>query len=61
VLTQSEPLRYPPTFTSAQGHFADCILNDTEPDASAEDGVEIMRILDAIYASAESGREIAVR
>jgi predicted dehydrogenase len=61
VLTQTEPISYPTTFASAQQHFIDCILNDTEPDANAEDGVEIMRILDAIYQSAHEHREVTVR
>lgn len=61
VLTRTEPISYPPSFASAQQHFVDCILNNTEPDAGAEDGVEIMRILDAIYASAACGKEISIR
>lgn len=39
-------------------HFADCILNGTPCRAPAEDGVEIMRILEAIYKSAETKHEV---
>lgn len=39
-------------------HFVDCIKNGTECRAKAEDGVIIMRILDAIYESAKSGHEV---
>ncbi|MGN0635135.1 MAG: Gfo/Idh/MocA family protein [Acutalibacteraceae bacterium] len=39
-------------------HFADCVLNGTECIAPAEDGVELMRILDGIYESARTGHEV---
>lgn len=39
-------------------HFADCILNGTPCRAPAEDGIQIMRILQAIYESAETGHEV---
>ena len=39
-------------------HFVDCILDDTEPIATGEQGLECMRIIDAIYLSAKEGREI---
>ena len=61
VMTRTEPLKFPQTFENAQQHFVNCILQDREPDAGAEDGVEIMRVLDAVYESACLGREVAVR
>ena len=61
VVTRSEPLTFPPEYENAQQHFANCILRDCEPEASAEDGVEIMRILDAIYESARAEREVMVK
>jgi predicted dehydrogenase len=39
-------------------HFIDCIKNNKEPTASAEQGVEIMRIIDAVYRSAELHSEV---
>lgn len=39
-------------------HFIDCIQGKTECIAPAEDGVMIMKILDAIYESAEKGHEV---
>ena len=45
-------------FDDEIGHFVDCALNGTPCRAPAEDGVEIMRILDAIYESARTGHEI---
>ena len=44
-------------FVSEVANFVDSILGRAECRNPAEDGVEIMRILDAIYRSAESGHE----
>lgn len=42
-------------------HFAECILEDKTPISSGEDGVLMMKILDAIYASAEKGKEVVIK
>ena len=39
-------------------HFIDCIRQDLEPIAPISDGVTVQRMLDAIYRSARSGREV---
>lgn len=52
------PRRYPKDCPSAIEHFLGCIIDDCPPEASAEHGVAMMHILDAIYRSAESGREV---
>ncbi|MEJ5199192.1 MAG: Gfo/Idh/MocA family oxidoreductase, partial [Anaerolineae bacterium] len=41
-------------------HFVECIVNDTPHIATAEEGVRVMEILDAIYASAEQGQPVRV-
>lgn len=41
-------------------HFVGCVSEGTECLSPAEDGVEIMRIVDAVYRSAETGREAAI-
>lgn len=41
-------------------HFVNCILNDTTPLATGEDGVRMMQILDGIYKSAELQQEIRI-
>lgn len=41
-------------------HFVECVRNDREPMATGEEGLEIMRILDAIYLSAETGKEVTL-
>ncbi len=39
-------------------HFVDCVLNGTKCIAPAQDGVDMMRILDAVYESAATGHEV---
>ena len=58
TLTEVSPRLYPSPCPSAVEHFLDCILNDCPPEASAENGVAMMRLLDAIYLSAAEGREV---
>lgn len=41
-------------------HFIDCILNDKTPDPDANQGVTMMKMLDAIYQSAAEGREVRI-
>jgi len=40
--------------------FVECIRNDTEPPVTGEQGLDLMKIIDAIYKSAETGREVAI-
>jgi predicted dehydrogenase len=39
-------------------HFVDCILDAKKPFVSARESLQVQHVLDAIYASAESGREV---
>ncbi|MHB9133191.1 MAG: Gfo/Idh/MocA family protein [Armatimonadota bacterium] len=41
-------------------HFIDCIKLKKQPIAPPEDAVKMMKIIDAIYTSSESGREVAL-
>ncbi|MBE7043486.1 MAG: Gfo/Idh/MocA family oxidoreductase [Ruminococcaceae bacterium] len=45
-------------FQAEMDHFIDCVANGTKCIAPAEDGVTIMKILDAIYESAKTGHEV---
>ena len=55
------PLEGPlPYAESAQQHFARCILEDRETMAPGEQGLIVMQILDAIYESAATGREVII-
>ncbi len=47
-----------PMFEAEMDHFIDCVENGTTCIAPAEDGVTIMKILDAIYESAKTGHEV---
>jgi len=48
-------------FEGEIAHFIDCIANGTKCISPAEDGVELMRIIDGIYESARTGREVILR
>ncbi len=61
AMVKTVPLKYPEAQEHAQAHFVRCIREDLEPSAGASDGVEIMRILDAIYASALDQREVVMK
>lgn len=41
-------------------HYVDCVINGKEPISPADDGIMIMKILDAIYESARTGHEVAI-
>ncbi len=41
-------------------HFVNCILNDQTPDPDAEQGVTMMKMLDAIYRSAQTKIEVSI-
>ncbi|MDR2104060.1 MAG: Gfo/Idh/MocA family oxidoreductase [Treponema sp.] len=45
-------------FEAEIDHFVDCLLKGTPCRTPAQDGVEIMRILEGIYESARLGREV---
>ena len=47
-------------FDLEMAHFVDCIQNGTECINPAEDGIEVMKILCAIYKSAEIGHEVVI-
>lgn len=42
-------------------YFSDCILNDREPEPSGEEGLQDVRIVRALYRSAQTGRPVALR
>ncbi len=47
-------------FRNEINHFVDCITENTPCIAPAEDGILIMKILDAIYKSAQTGHEVTL-
>jgi len=48
-------------FVAEMAHFVDCALTGCECRASAEDGLEVMKILDAIYESGRTGHEVIIK
>jgi predicted dehydrogenase len=42
-------------------YFADCILNDTQPEPSGEEGLQDVRLVEALYESARKQRPIRIR
>lgn len=48
-------------FRNEIAHFVDCIQNGTPCQNPVEDGVAIMKILDAVYESAKLGREVEIK
>ncbi len=47
-------------FQAETAHFIDCALNKKKCIATAEDGLTVMKILDAIYKSAKTGHEVLI-
>ncbi|NLA77749.1 MAG: Gfo/Idh/MocA family oxidoreductase [Clostridiales bacterium] len=45
-------------FAREINHYVDCVINGTPCRAPAQDGVDMMRILDAVYESAKTGHEV---
>ena len=41
-------------------YFSDCILKDRSPEPSSEDGMQDVRIVQALYKSAEIGRAVRI-
>jgi predicted dehydrogenase len=41
-------------------YFSDCILNDRKPEPSGEEGLQDVRIVQALYRSARAGRPVSV-
>jgi predicted dehydrogenase len=41
-------------------YFSDCILKDCEPEPSGEEGLQDVRIVQALYESAETGKAVSI-
>jgi glucose-fructose oxidoreductase len=41
-------------------YFSDCILNNREPEPSGEEGLQDVRIVQALYESAETGKAVGI-
>jgi glucose-fructose oxidoreductase len=41
-------------------YFSDCILKNREPEPSGEEGLQDVRIVEALYESAETGKAVSI-
>ena len=48
-------------FVAEMAHFVDCVAGRAECIATAEDGIVVMKILDAIYESGRTGHEVIIK
>lgn len=60
TLPMSTTSEFGEMFQNEIDHFVSAILDGTPVKAPAEDGVELMKILTAIYKSAETGHEVVI-
>ncbi len=51
---------YHASYEAEMAHFAECITSDAQPLVSPGDGVQLARIMDALYVSAKKDREVRV-
>lgn len=58
---KSTSLDFSGLFDKEINHYVDCLLGKAECKAPAEDGVALMKILDAIYESAKTGHEVVIQ
>jgi predicted dehydrogenase len=59
--TESVNVSTPLVNANRMVHFIDCLLGKAEPFVKPEESLAVQKILDAIYASAKSGKEIRIR
>lgn len=58
TLDAPSALEFEGLFVNEINHFIECVQNGVPCRAPAEDGVEMMKILDAVYESARTGHEV---
>lgn len=58
TLDKPTALSFDGLFEKEINYFVDAVVNDKDLSSIAEDGVTVMKMLDAIYRSAESGHEV---
>ncbi len=61
TLDAETALSFDGLFENEINHFVSCLTDGTPCISPAEDGIDIMKILDAIYESAKTGHEVIIR
>jgi len=59
---RQEESAFPPSdqYAAEIGYFSECVLADREPDSSGIEGLQDVRIVEAIYRSARDGRPVTL-
>ena len=60
-LDKKTALSFDGLFENEINYFVNALINDVDLSSIAEDGCTLMKILDAIYASAECGHEVTIK
>ncbi len=60
TLPMRTSLSFDGLFQNEIAHFVDCVMTGAPCQSPAEDGVTLMKILDAIYESAKTGHEVVL-
>ena len=60
TLNKPTALSFDGLFEKEINYFVNSLINDVNLDSIAEDGVMIMKILDAIYESAKTKKEVQI-
>ncbi len=58
--TTKKKFRNRDQFAAETDYFSECVLNDTEPEPSGEEGLADVRIVEALYQSAQTGQSVAL-
>lgn len=61
TLTTPTALSFDNLFANEINHFVSCVTDNTTCISTAQDGIEIMAILDALYESAKTGHEVVIK
>ena len=51
----------PNPFEAEVAHFVECVMSGKKPIATAEQGVQLMAMMESVYKSAESGSEVKIK
>ncbi len=58
--TEKKKLRKRDQFAPELLYFSDCVLNDGTPEPSGEEGLQDVRIIQALYESADTGKAVQI-
>ncbi|MBN1675676.1 MAG: Gfo/Idh/MocA family oxidoreductase [Kiritimatiellae bacterium] len=61
MLTTTPQLKKANAFEGEVRHFCRCVLGQEKPIPTAEQGVTLMKMLDAVYQSSQTGKEVRIR